>query len=93
MLIINIDDKYPAGTYRQYSNPSLGLFGYLTAKSMGGRYEALVEKHIFKKIGLSHTYFRVPQQAMTGYAYGYSKQNKPIRVNAGFASVWHQVQC
>ena len=26
---------YAAGTHRQYSNPSLGLFGYLAAQSMG----------------------------------------------------------
>ena len=30
---------YAAGTHRQYSNPSLGLFGYLAAQSMGAPFD------------------------------------------------------
>lgn len=74
---------YAAGTYRQYSNPSLGLFGYLAAKSLGGNYEDLLQQHVIEKLGLSHTYFHVPQAQMNHYAYGYSKQGEPIRVNPG----------
>lgn len=74
---------YAAGTYRQYSNPSIGLFGYLAAKSMGAPYDALVEEKLFPLLGLTETYVRVPQEKMSGYAYGYSKDDKPIRVNSG----------
>ncbi|MNP13659.1 Beta-lactamase [compost metagenome] len=34
-------------------------------------------------LGLEHTYLKVPAEAMANYAYGYSKEDKPIRVNPG----------
>lgn len=74
---------YAAGTHRQYSNPSIGLFGYLAAKSMGKPFDALMEEKLFPMLGLAQTYVRVPQEKMDDYAYGYSKDNKPVRVNPG----------
>ncbi|GAJ93803.1 beta-lactamase [Agrobacterium sp. SHOUNA12C] len=71
------------GTRRLYSNPSIGLFGYLAAASMGEPFDALMEQKIFPGLGLTHTYIRVPQDQMGNYAYGYSKSNKPIRVGPG----------
>jgi beta-lactamase class C len=74
---------YVAGTHRLYSNPSIGLFGYLAAKSMGEPFDDLMEKKIFPGFGLKHTYLKVPQDQMGKYANGYSKDNKPIRVTPG----------
>jgi beta-lactamase class C len=74
---------YPAGTHRQYSNPSIGLFGYLAARSMGRPFDDLMEKMLFPALGLKRTYIRVPQDRMGDYAYGYSKDGKPIRVTPG----------
>lgn len=79
----NWQPQYNPGEYRQYSNPSIGLFGYLTAKSMNGDYKNLVEKTIFEKLGLQNTFITVPPEKMQYYAWGYSKQDKPIRVNPG----------
>jgi beta-lactamase class C len=73
--------SYAAGTHRLYSNPSIGLFGYLTARSMGKPFDELMEKKLLPKLGLTRTYLRVPQNQMDKYAYGYSKDNKPIRVS------------
>ncbi|WP_341530118.1 class C beta-lactamase [Nostoc sp. UHCC 0302] len=75
--------SYAAGTHRLYSNPSIGLFGYLTARSMGKPFDELMEKKLFPRLGLTRTYIRVPQDQMGKYAYGYSKDNKPIRVSPG----------
>lgn len=75
--------EYQPGEYRRYSNASIGLFGYLTAQSMGGDYQSLVQKTIFAPLGLQNTFFTVPQEKIDAYAYGYSKQGKPIRVNPG----------
>jgi len=75
--------SYAAGTHRLYSNPSIGLFGYLVARSMGKPFDDLMEKKLFPRLGLTHTYLRVPQDQMGKYAYGYSKDNKPIRVRPG----------
>ncbi|EJK87749.1 class C beta-lactamase [Rhizobium sp. AP16] len=74
---------YAPGTRRLYSNPSIGLFGYLAAASMGESFDDLMEQKIFPGLGLTHTYIRVPQDQMGNYAYGYSKSNKPIRVGPG----------
>ncbi|MGY3941572.1 class C beta-lactamase [Aeromonas tecta] len=77
---------YPAGTHRQYSNPSIGLFGHLAARSQGQPFEQLMEQTLLPKLGLQHTYIKVPEAAMTHYAFGYDKGDKPIRVNPGMLS-------
>ncbi|UVJ43626.1 beta-lactamase [Pseudomonas sp. LS1212] len=74
---------YAAGTHRLYSNPSIGLFGFLTAESMGEPFEDLLEKKLFPKLGLRQSYIKVPQEQMSHYAYGYSREDKPIRVGPG----------
>lgn len=74
---------YAAGTHRLYSNPSIGLLGFLTAKSMGEPFDDLLEKKLFPKLGLRQSYIHVPQEQMSHYAYGYSKEDKPIRVAPG----------
>ncbi|BCX69479.1 class C beta-lactamase [Pseudomonas izuensis] len=74
---------YPAGTYRQYSNPSLGLFGYLAAQSMGASFDDVMEKTLLPKLGLKHTFLKVPPDQMALYAQGYSKDDQPVRVGPG----------
>lgn len=74
---------YPAGTHRQYSNPSIGLFGHLAANSLGQPFEQLMSQTLLPKLGLHHTYIQVPESAMVNYAYGYSKEDKPIRATPG----------
>lgn len=75
--------KSDPGSHRLYSNPSIGLLGYLTAQSLGQRYETLMEETLFAPLGLEHSYFQVPDAQQRHYAYGYSKQDEPIRVNSG----------
>ncbi|MGH8389228.1 MAG: class C beta-lactamase [Pseudomonas sp.] len=74
---------YPAGSHRLYSNPSLGLFGYLAAQSMGQPFDEVMEKTMLPKLGLKHTYLKVPQSQMSLYAQGYNKEDKPVRVGPG----------
>lgn len=74
---------YAAGTQRLYSNPSIGLLGYVTAKSMGESFENLMEKTLFPKLGLTNTFIKVPEDMMRNYAFGYSKSGKPVRVRPG----------
>ncbi|RDK06705.1 class C beta-lactamase [Cupriavidus lacunae] len=79
----NWHPRYAAGTHRQYSNPSIGLFGYLAARSMGQPFDALMEKTLFPALGLRSTYITVPKARMGDYAYGYAKDGKPVRVTPG----------
>jgi len=74
---------YAPGSHRLYSNPSLGLFGYLAAHSMGQPFDDLMEKTLLPKLGLKHTYVHVPQDQMALYAQGYNKDDKPVRVTPG----------
>jgi beta-lactamase class C len=74
---------YAAGTHRVYSNPSIGLFGYLAARSLGEPFDDLMEKELFPALGLPRTYIRVPRDRMGDYAYGYSKRGRPIRAAPG----------
>jgi len=74
---------YAAGTHRQYSNPSIGLFGYLAAQSLGAPFDEVMEKTLLPKLGLQHTYLNVPQDQMGLYAQGYDKEDKPVRVGPG----------
>jgi beta-lactamase class C len=74
---------YAPGSHRLYSNPSLGLFGYLAAQSMGQPFDDLMEKTLLPKLGLKHTYVHVPQDQKALYAQGYTKDGKPVRVTPG----------
>jgi beta-lactamase class C len=74
---------YAPGTQRQYSNPSIGLFGYLAARSLNRPFDELMQQQIFPALGLASTYIRVPPDRMGRYAWGMSKAGKPVRVNPG----------
>lgn len=74
---------YAPGSHRLYSNPSIGLFGYLAAHSMGQPFDPLMENTLLPKLGLKHTFLKVSQEQMGLYAQGYNKQGEPVRVNPG----------
>ncbi|WP_454712270.1 class C beta-lactamase [Cupriavidus nantongensis] len=75
--------RHAAGTHRQYSNPSIGLFGYLAARGMGQPFDVLMEQTLFPALGLRSTYITVPKARMADYAYGYARDGKPVRVTPG----------
>jgi beta-lactamase class C len=67
------------GAQRRYSNPSIGLFGHITSRALNGNFPDLVETELFPKLGLRHSYIRVPKTHMGNYAWGYNKDYKPTR--------------
>ncbi len=71
--------KAAPGKLREYSNPSLGLFGHLTALALKEDFAEAMQKHVISPLGLNNTYVRVPESAMPNYAWGYDK-NKPVRM-------------
>ncbi|GLS17944.1 beta-lactamase [Labrys miyagiensis] len=74
---------FAPGTRRLYSNPSIGLFGYLAARSLGQPFDALMQGTIFPGLGLKRAFITVRATEMESYAWGYAKANKPIRVGPG----------
>lgn len=75
---------YTAGTHRLYSNPSVGLLGHLVARTMGNPYDDLMQQMLLPKFGLRSTYIKVPRDRMNSFAFGYSKDDKPVRFTFGF---------
>jgi beta-lactamase class C len=71
------------GAQRRYSNPSIGLLGYIAGLALKSNFADAVENQLFPKLGLNHSYIRTPKSEMPNYAWGYAKANKPIRVNPG----------
>ena len=89
-MVRYFQDWQPAaepGIQRQYSNPSIGLFGYLASLALHRGFADAMETDLLPKLGLAHTYVRVPESAMASYAWGYDKANKPVRVNPGVFDV------
>lgn len=71
------------GTQRCYSNPSLGLFGDLAARSQQRPFAELMTQDLLPRLGLKHTYLEVPAKERGLYAQGYDAADKPVRVNPG----------
>ncbi|MBX9267784.1 beta-lactamase [Chromobacterium violaceum] len=74
---------YAPGERRLYSNPSIGLFGHLAARSLGQPFEQAMARELLPRLGLSHTFVQVPEAERYRYAWGYSKAGKPVRVGPG----------
>jgi beta-lactamase class C len=74
--------KTTIGAARQYSNPSIGLMGYVTALAMKKPYTELLEKTLFPQLGLKQSFIQVPEQQMPNYAWGY-KADQAMRVSPG----------
>jgi beta-lactamase class C len=74
---------HPAGTYRQYSNPSIMLLGLIAAKRMGAPFSALMQRKLFAPLGLHNTFLAVPQDQFARYAQGYTADGAPRRLTPG----------
>lgn len=74
---------YAPGEQRLYSNPSIGLFGYLAAQSLGQPFNLAMEETLLPKLGLHNTYISVRTDKAGQYAQGYDKQQNPVRVSPG----------
>ena len=77
---------YKTGAVRTYANPSVGTLGLITAKSMRQDFSTAMRQQIFHPLNLASTYLSVPSEKMTSYAFGYTKDKTPVRVNPGVLS-------
>ncbi|WP_242658973.1 class C beta-lactamase [Vibrio sp. 10N.222.47.A9] len=75
--------EFEVGTKRKYSNPSVGLFGYIASLSMQADYTEMMEKIILPELGMTNTFVDVPDNKIKKYAYGYNAKGEPVRVNPG----------
>jgi beta-lactamase class C len=77
---------YPPGTRRTYSNVGIGTLGWITAKSMGQDFARLMEQRLFPMLGMKSSYIHVPKSDMANYAQGYTKGDRPIRMDSAVLS-------
>jgi beta-lactamase class C len=73
--------QFAPGMSRSYANPSIGLLGVIAAKAMGESYETLMQRQLFPDLGLRRTFITVPAAEMKSYAWGYNRDDKPVRVS------------
>lgn len=71
------------GRIRQYSNPSIGLFGHLAATALGRDFGDLMQRDVLPGLGLTRSFVEVPAAAQDAYAWGYDKSDAPVRVDPG----------
>lgn len=74
---------HPPGTYRTYSNLSIGLLGRIAAKSLHKSFNALMEDELYPALGLQSTYLEVPTSRLDDYAQGYTTEDAPVRMAPG----------
>ncbi len=69
-----------AGPVRAYSNPSIGLLGFVTARALKGDFAALMREHVLTPLSLNDTFYSIPQTAMARYAQGQTRDGRSARI-------------
>lgn len=75
--------SFPAGSHRLYSNPSIGLFGRICASAAGRDFEEMMSSEVLSKLQLHSTFITVPDSELDRYAFGYTRNDQPVRVQPG----------
>lgn len=75
--------KSAPGKSRQYSNPSIGLYGAAVAAAMDGDFAALMQSEVIQPLELQSTFTHVPDERMDDYAWGLNRDGRQVRVNPG----------
>lgn len=78
--------EYEPGTNYKYSNSGYVLLGNIIEKVTGQSYATYVEEHIFKPLGMRHSYFDDPVKIIRGRVSGYSQKNGNYQ-NTNFLSM------
>lgn len=73
----------PISMSRTYSNLGIGLLGIETAASLNTDFVAAMQRHLFEPLGLTRTWYHVPEAQMEHYALGENKEGQPIRLAQG----------
>jgi beta-lactamase class C len=81
--------SYAPGTTREYSNPSIGLLGFITAARLHVDYANFLQSRMFPALGLDHSYLNIPASQLENYAEGYEDDGTPIRMTEGV--LWAEV--
>ncbi|MEE1923054.1 class C beta-lactamase [Pseudomonas sp. 148P] len=70
-------------SWRAYANPSIGMLGAITAQRLQTPYASALQEQLLPALGLKQTFVHVPAAQQAQYAWGYDRNDKPVRVNPG----------
>lgn len=65
---------FAPGEKFEYNNSGYVLLGYLIELVSGGTYEDFIKENIFKKVGMSQSFYATDRQVISKRAYGYHKK-------------------
>jgi len=68
--------EFEPGTQFRYSNSGYFLLGYIIERVTGEPYHTYLEKHLFKPLGLTHTFFKLPNEVIPGLVNGYKNASE-----------------
>ncbi len=71
--------QFDPGTRYRYNNSGYVLLGAIIEKASGQTYAAYVADHIFKPLGMTHSYYGTDEPKVAKLAGGYSEGDKPAR--------------
>jgi D-alanyl-D-alanine carboxypeptidase len=71
--------QFDPGTRYRYNNSGYGLLGAIIEKASGQTYAAYVASHIFKPLGMTHSFCGTDEPKVAKLAGGYSEGDKPAR--------------
>lgn len=71
------------GESRTYSNLSIGLLGLATAASFDDDFVSVMHSEVFEPLGMSQTWYEVPDAQTDHYAMGEDREGKSARVSPG----------
>ena len=74
---------YAPGSQRLYSNPSIGLFGYLAARSWASRSNGLWSSKCSRHWASNRPTSTCPRRRWRSTPRGYGKDDRPLRVGPG----------
>lgn len=65
---------FAPGEKFEYNNSGYVLLGYIIELVSGEKYEEFIDKNIFKKLGMEHSFYASDRKVIIGRAYGYHKK-------------------
>lgn len=88
--LINVFKNEPMdfepGAQWRYNNSGYILLGYIIEKASGQTYADFIEQHIFKKLGMKHSYYGSQSNIIPNRASGYQPKEKGF-ANADYLSL------
>ncbi len=75
--------QHQPDSWRAYANPSIGMLGVITAQRLQTTYASALQEQLLPALGLKQTFVHVPAAQQAQYAWGYDRNDQPVRVNPG----------